>query len=69
MFGVRTFLGIITFTSVEKPELKNANHFVLVGVGKGGGGDVSNGERGNWGSELWKLFIREFVSLARNLAK
>jgi len=39
MFGVRTFLGIITYTSVEKPELKNANHFVLVGVGKGGGGE------------------------------
>lgn len=52
MFGVRTFLGIITYTFVEKPELKNANHFVLVGVGRGGGGDVSNGERGNWGSEL-----------------
>jgi len=43
MFGVRTFLGIITYTSVEKPELKNANHFVLVGVGKGGGGFFQTG--------------------------
>lgn len=35
MFGVRTFLGIISYTFVEKPELKNANRFVLVGVGRG----------------------------------
>lgn len=65
MFGVRTFLGIITYTSVEKPELKNANHFVLVGVGKGGGGGMFLTESAETGAQNCEsfLFVNSWVWL------